>query len=127
MLMVNHRYRKPAYWSFSSKNKKGHRPHALVYKRRDRALTMYWEQRSTVEIAVALDVSIDTVRRYIMHGRKHGDERASRRRGDKQVMNANVRRRQIRELFAMGMSVLEIADAVGCHVRLVQMRLKEET
>ncbi|TJU85583.1 MAG: hypothetical protein E5Y10_24495 [Mesorhizobium sp.] len=113
------------FYHYSSRNKKDGRPHPVVYHRRDRALTMFWEQRTVEEIAVTLDVSIDTIRSYIRDGRRKGDERAMRRTGQKRIVEAQVRRRQICELSGFGFTAAEIADRLNCHVRLVQIRLKE--
>lgn len=113
------------FHAYSSRNKKGGFPHPVVYQRRDRALTMFWEQRTIEEIAVTLDIAIDTVRSYIRDARRKGDHRAMRRVGQKRIVEAVVRRRQIGELSAFGYTPAEIANTLNCHVRLVQIRLKE--
>lgn len=86
---------------------------------------MFWEQRTIEEIAVTLDIAIDTVRSYIRDARRKGDQRAMRRVGQKRMVEAAVRRRQISELSAFGYTPAEIANTLNCHVRLVQIRLKE--
>ncbi len=110
---------------YSSRNKKGGKPHPVVFRRKDRALTMWWEYRTAAEIAVELDISIETVRRYIKSARRAGDPRATRNRSVKRIMAAQARRRNIIELHSKGLDVREIAKALSIHIRLVQMRLKE--
>lgn len=119
------RHKRAAFYVLSSRNKKGNRPHPLIFARRESILDMYWEHRSVEEIAVELDISIDSVRRHIKRARRRGDIRAQRRIGLKRIMKAEARRRQIVELDKHGYSAMEIAGMVHCHVRLVQMRLKE--
>lgn len=114
------------FHAYSSQNKKGRRPHPLVFKRRERALTLWALHRSIDQIAVELDVSNDTVRNYVAWGRKHKDQRAERGPNLMRIMQANARRRQIRELARKGMRPAEIALMVGCHERLVKMRLREQ-
>lgn len=123
-MTAHYRPSRPFYY-YSSMNKKGWRPDPVVYQRKHRALTMYWEQRTVEEIAVTLDISTDTVRSYIRAARKKGDERAMRRTGQKRFVQASARRRQILELAGFGFTPSEIAERLHCHVRLVQIRLKE--
>lgn len=117
------------WYSYSSRNKKGRRQDPLVYRRKDRALTMYWEQRPIEEIAIELNISEDTVWDYIRRGRKSGDPRADKRSDRKQskrrLIRAEVRRRDIRDLSKQGLSAHEIAKRIGCHVSLVRKRLRE--
>lgn len=115
------------FHSYSRMNKKGWRPDPVVYLRADRALTMFWEQRTVEEIATELDIAVDTVRSYIRAARRRGDERAMRRHGQKRVVQAAARRRQIEELSRYGYTPAEIAERLNCHVRLVQLRLKESS
>lgn len=115
------------FHTFSSRNKKGGKPHPIVFRRKDRALTMWWEYRTAAEIALELDISIETVRRYIKSARRMGDPRATRTRPAKRIMAAEARRRNIIELKTRGLDVKEIAKALSVHPRLVQMRLKEAT
>ena len=118
-------YRKLPFYAFSSRNKRGNRPHPTVLQRREQILNMYWEHRTIEEIAVTLDIANDTVRGYIKRARRRGDKRAARRTGQKRIMQAEARRKQIVELAAYGYTPAEIAMHVNAHVRLVQMRLKE--
>nr|DAO70282.1 MAG TPA: HTH domain protein [Caudoviricetes sp.] len=118
---------KAKFYTFSSRNKKGGKPHPVVFRRKDRALSMWWEYRTAAEIAEELDISIETVRRYIKSARRDGDPRASRNRPAKRIMAAQARRRNICELYRKGLDVKEIAKALAVHPRLVQMRLKEAT
>lgn len=113
------------FHAYSSRNKRGNKPHPVVYLRRDQALTMYWEQRTIEEIATVLDIATDTVRAYIRDARRKGDERAMRRTGQKRIVEATVRRRQITELAGFGFTSSEIAERLNCHPRLVQLRLRE--
>ncbi|MEJ5081065.1 HTH domain-containing protein [Ochrobactrum sp. MYb379] len=113
------------FYLYSSRNKKGGKPHPVVFRRKDRVLTMWWEHRTAAEIAEELDISIDTVRGYIKTARKAGDPRATRTRATKRIMAAQTRRRNIVELNSRGLDVKEIAKALSVHPRLVQMRLKE--
>lgn len=110
---------------YSSRNKKGGLPHPVVFRRKDRALTLWWQHRTKEEIAAELDISVDTVRRYIDQARRLGDPRAMAKRTDRRIMAAAVRRRTILDLSARGMSIAEIASVLRCHVRLVQMRIRE--
>lgn len=121
------RIKNTMFYLYSSRNKKGGKPHPVVFRRKDRALTMWWEYRTAAEIAEELDISIETVRRYIRSGRKAGDPRATRTRPAKRIMAAEARRRNIIELKTRGLEVKEIAKALSIHPRLVQMRLKEAT
>lgn len=119
-------YRKPLpFHAYSSRNKPGNKPHPTVLHRRETILNMYWEHRTIEEIAVSLDIAIDTVRGYIKRARRRGDKRAARRTGLKRIMQAEARREQILELASFGYSPNDIAKHVHCHLRLVQMRLKE--
>lgn len=119
-----YRARQPFY-ELSSRNKKGGRPHPAVGARRETILNMYWEHRTIEEISVELNIAIDTVRGYIKRARGRGDRRAARKTGLKRIMQAEARRKQILELASFGYTAGEIADLVHCHVRLVQMRIKE--
>jgi DNA-directed RNA polymerase specialized sigma24 family protein len=118
-------YRRPQFYEFSSRNKRGNRPHPQVIRRREQILNMYWEHRTIDEIAVTLDIANDTVRDYIKRARRDGDERAIRRAGLKRIMQAEAKRKQIIELAGFGYTPAEIAQVVNSHVRLVQLRLKE--
>ncbi len=113
------------FYHYSSRNKKGGKLHPLVFRRKDKALTMWWEHRTAAEIAVELDISIETVRRYIQNARKDGDPRATRTRPAKRIMAAETRRRHILLLSTKGLSNREIAKTLSIHPRLVQLRLKE--
>lgn len=119
-----YRARQP-FHVFSSRNKKGNKPHPLIFARRESILNMFWEHRTIEEIACELKLAIDTVRDHIKRARKNGDRRAARKTGQKRIMQAEARRKQIIELAKYDYSPQEIAGMVNCHVRLVQMRLKE--
>lgn len=124
---MNHRpSRNRFFFVYSSRNKAGGRPHPIVDARRDMALTMYWQHRTIEEIAAELNVHIDTIRAYIRRARRQGDIRAMRRRGQKRSMMAQARAKRIVDLAATGLTANEIANRVNCHVRLVQIRLKEK-
>lgn len=125
--MIKHLpYRKPLpFHAYSSRNKAGGKPHPLVIQRREQILNMYWEHRTKDEIAAELDIAIDTVSDYIKRARRRGDKRAQRRTGQKRIMQAEARRKHILELSRCGYSPAEIAQLAHCHLRLVQMRLKE--
>ena len=118
-------YRPPAFYTLSSRNKRGNRPNPTVLRRRETILNMYWEHRTIEEIAATLDIATDTVRDYIKRARRRGDTRAARQTGVKRIMQAESRRKQIVELHSFGYSPAEIARHMNCHLRLVQMRLKE--
>ncbi len=117
--------RRLPFYAYSSNNKRGNRPHPTVMQRREAALNMYWEHRTIEEISVSLDIAYETVRRYIRHARRTGDERVQRRTGIKRIMQAQARRNQITKLSALGYTPQEISGLVHAHVRLVQMRIKE--
>ena len=110
---------------YSSRNKKGGKPHPVVFRRRDRILTLWWQHRTQEEIATELGIDITTVRRHIARAKRLGDPRAMAKRTDHRRMAAAVRRRTIVDLAQRGMSVAEIAAVLRCHVRLVQMRIRE--
>lgn len=110
------------FYAYSSRN--SGKVHPLVFRRKNQALTMWWERRTIDEIAASLDISPDTVRNYLKAGRRDGDARAASRE-DKRTMMAKVRRAHITELHRQGFSKQEIADRLNVHVRLVQIRLKE--
>jgi len=118
-------YRSPSFYELSSRNKKGNRPHPTVLWRREQILNMYWEHRSIDEISVTLDIACDTVRDYIKRARKDGDDRASRNKGIKRIRQAQAKRKQIVQLAGFGFMPAEIAKQVNCHIRLIQLRLKE--
>lgn len=117
--------RRLPFYVYSSNNKRGNRPHPTVMQRREAALNMYWEHRTIEEISVSLDIAYETVRRYIRHARRTGDERVQRRTGIKRIMQAQARRNQIMKLASHGYTPQEISKLVNAHVRLVQMRIKE--
>lgn len=96
-----------------------------MLKMQEAILNMYWEHRTKLEIAVELDISEWTVTDYINRARRRGDERANRRTAEKRLMQADARRKLILELSSHGYGPAEIAGIVNCHLRLVQMRLKE--
>ena len=118
-------YRKLPFYTYSSRNKQGNRPNPIIIQRREQILNMYWEHRTLDEIAITLDIAIDTVRAHILRARRLGDERAKRRMGIKRIVQAQARRKQIIELSRHGYSPAQIAKQVNAHIRLVQMRLKE--
>ena len=117
--------RRLPFYAYSSNNKRGNRPHPTVMQRREAALNMYWEHRTIEEISVSLDIAYETVRRYIRHARRMGDERVQRRTGIKRIMQAQARRNQIMKLAGHGYTPLEISKLVNCHVRLIQMRIHQ--
>lgn len=125
-MMAQRRTYRPSipFHAYSSKNKKGGKTHPLVFRRKDQALTLWWERRTVDEIAASLDISPDTVRNYIRDGRATGDFRAAQRESKRLVL-ARVRKMHIEELHKQGFTNLEIAERLNIHVRLVQMRLKE--
>lgn len=125
-MMAQHKQYRPSapFYAYSSKNKKGGKVHPLVFRRKDQALTLWWERRTIDEIAASLDISPDTVRNYIKDGRAAGDFRACQRESKRMTM-AKVRKMHIEELHRQGFTNQEIADRLNVHVRLVQMRLKE--
>jgi len=88
-----------------------------------------WAALMTIEeIATDLDIATDTVRRYLERARRRGDPRATRPDGiNKKTLKARTRRHQINILHGAGFGPAEIASRLGCHVRLVQIRLKEAT
>lgn len=113
------------FYEFSSRNKRGNRPHPIVLRRREQILNMYWEHRTIDEIATTLDIAPDTVRDHIKRARRNDDDRAKRRMGIKRLVQAQARRKQIIELAGHGYTPREIAKQVNAHVRLIQMRLRE--
>lgn len=126
MMSINYRpSRQAPFYAYSSKNKKGCRTHPDVFRRKDAALTMWWERSTIDEIAASLHISPDTVRNYLREGRAAGDIRAGSRES-KRHMVAKVRRMHIVKLAGEGLDIKEIAQRLNVHVRLVQMRLKEQ-
>lgn len=124
-MSINYRPSRPIpFYAYSSKNKKGCRTHPEVFRRKDKALSMWWEKQTVEEIATSLHISPDTVRNYITEARAAGDFRAAPRESKRHAM-AKVRRMHIEKLASEGMDKKEIADRLNVHVRLVQMRLKE--
>ncbi len=124
-MKANRQYRPSLpFYAYSSKNKKGGKMHPVVFRRKNEALTQFWERRTIDEIAASLDISPDTVRNYILAARANGDIRAASRES-KRLMMARVRRLHIDELSRQGYSNQEIAERLNVHVRLVQLRLKE--
>jgi DNA-binding CsgD family transcriptional regulator len=127
MMSINYRpSRHTPFYAYSSKNKKGCRTHPEVFRRKDRALTMWWEKSTVEEIATSLDISPDTVRNYLREGRAAGDFRAVSRESRRHML-AKVRRMHIDKLHSEGLDNHEIAYRLNVHVRLVQMRLKESS
>jgi transposase len=118
----------PPFFVFSSYNKHGGRTHPVVARRMNMILDM-WQALMTIEqIAQALEIGTTTVEQYIRKGHRIGDPRVKRPRGvDRRTLSAATRKRQMKLLHDAGFSKLQIADRLDCHVRLVQMRLKEQT
>lgn len=121
---MRHRATMPFYM-FSSYNKRGGKVHPMVASRRNRALDMFADMMTIADIAAALEVDTDTVKFYIRHARRNGDPRACRGIGNRRYLRAKLRRKQIAMLAETGMKTSEIAQQLDCHVRLVQIRLKE--
>jgi DNA-binding CsgD family transcriptional regulator len=115
------------FYRYSSFNRVGGRMHPTVQRRMNQIMDMWAAFVTIDEIAVSLEISSDTVRRYVKRARKRGDPRAERPSGiNRRTLKARTRRRQMHMLRTAGFSPQEIAKRLGCDVRLVQMRLKEE-
>lgn len=115
----------PPFYVFSSRNKRGNRPHPKTFAKREAILMMYWEHRTMAQIAAELEISLDSVRDHIRRARASGDERAARTTGIKRLINAQVRRDAVVRLAAQGMAASEIAAHLNVTPRLVQRRAKE--
>ena len=113
------------FWAYSSYNKRGGKAHPVVIRRRNMILDMWASMHTYDEIAKALDIDINTVTRYIIRAKVQGDPRAERVVESKYALRASLRRRQIAMLAEIGVPVPEIAERLGCTVRLVQKRIKE--
>ena len=115
------------FYRFSSFNRSGGKVHPVVSRRLNQVLDMWAALLPADDIAKALDISSDTVRDYVKRGKRRGDPRAIRPHGvDRRALKARLRRTQVKVLAQAGYSNREIAQRLGCNVRLVQMRLKEE-
>lgn len=112
------------FYRYSSRNRKGG-THPVVFRRREQALTMWWQGATYDEIAMSLDISPDTVRHYIRSGKRRGDIRAAGERRSKRHVMAEVRRMHILDMAKQGRTCGEIAKKLNIGKRLVQMRLKE--
>lgn len=115
-----------AFYKYSSRNRSGG-THPVVFRRREKALDMWWSGSTREEIAMSLDISPDTVRHYIRYARTRGDIRATAERMSKRRVMAEVRRMHILEMARQKLTCQEIAKRLNVHPRLVQMRLKEAT
>lgn len=116
--------RRLRFYEYSSRNRSGG-THPIVFRRREKALDMWWSGSTREEIAISLDISPDTVRHYIRHARARGDVRATSERRSKRRIMAEVRRMHIIEMTKQKFTCQEIAKRLNVHPRLVQMRLKE--
>ena len=112
------------FWLLSSYNVAGGRTHPIVARRMDQVMDMWAALMSKPEIASALGIDVDTVRAYVRRARAKGDPRAERTT-TKLLQQAKTRRVQIMLLREAGFCNAEIASRLQCHVRLVEMRLKE--
>lgn len=114
------------FYAYSSFNKRGGKTHPRVARMRNRILDMWADMVSVDTIAEICDIATDTVRAYVRSGKRRGDPRATRPRGvNRRILRANQRRRQIDQMHDAGFPASEIAERLGCTVRLVQLRTKE--
>jgi DNA invertase Pin-like site-specific DNA recombinase len=114
------------FYRLSSYNRTGGMTHPVVLRRMNQIMDRWAAFIPIDEIAGELEISVDTVRRYIRRARKRGDLRAERPLGvDRRTLKADVRRKQIGLLIVAGFSKQEIAKRLGCSFSLVQTRLKE--
>ncbi len=120
-------YNGSGFYALSSFNRRGGRMHPVVARRLNQVLDLWAIFATQEEIAKALDISADTVKDYIRRARRRGDPRAIRPKGvDGRAFRASIKRKRIKALADAGFGADEIARSLGCNVRLVQIRLKEE-
>lgn len=98
----------------------------VVARRMNQCLDMYAAWSTQADIAEALGVDVLAVRRYIAKAKRRGDPRAVRPMRDRTHLRSAVRKLQISQLFAAGLSTSEIAKRLDCDTRLVQLRLREK-
>ena len=116
------------FYRLSSFNRAGGKMHPIVSRRLNQVLDMWAAMMTVEDIAKSLDISPDTVREYVKRAKRRADPRAMRPRGiDRRVLKASVRRTQMKLLAKAGYSKKDIAKRLDCNVRLVQMRLREES
>jgi DNA-binding CsgD family transcriptional regulator len=113
------------FYAYSSFNKKGGRVHAKVAATRNRVLNLWAEMASYSTIAEELDISVTTVVETIARAKRLKDPRAMRSHRDRKVLKADIRRKEIARLAKQGFTAREIAKALKCTKRLVQIRMKE--
>jgi DNA-binding CsgD family transcriptional regulator len=113
------------FYAYSSFNKKGGRVHAKVAATRNRVLNLWAEMASYSTIAEELDISVTTVVETIARAKRLKDPRAMRSHRDRKVLKADIRRKEIARLAKQGFTAREIAKALKCTKRLVQIRLRE--
>lgn len=121
------RQRQPAlpFYAYSSFNKKGGRVHPKVATTRNRVLNLWADMASYGKIAEELDISISTVVDVIARAKRLNDPRAARTYRHKNILKADLRRKDIKRMSVQGYTAREIAKALGCTKRLVLIRLKE--
>lgn len=113
------------YHVYSSHNKRGGRTHPHVARMRNRVLDLWAEMADYDTISELTNASITAIKSYIRRARILGDPRAVRPFRDRKIQRAVLRRKQMREMHAAGMTARQIADRLDCTVRLVEIRLKE--
>lgn len=68
--------KRPRFWEYSSRNRKGHNYHPLTAVRRE-SILIHWAAGWTEEaIATKHGIDVDTVGRHLREARKRGDARA---------------------------------------------------
>lgn len=124
--MVAMTFDKP-FWRYSSRNVSTQVRHPKSHFTKERVLNMWASLHTCEEIAEALSIADRTVRQYLRRARVAKDPRAAYRSrlSHRREVQAEKRRRQIKSLYQGGMEIKDIAKVVGCHERLVQMRIKE--
>lgn len=113
------------FHAYSSFNKKGGRVHARVATTRNRILNLWADMASYGKIAEELDISISTVVDAIARAKRLDDPRAFRTYRHKNILKADLRRKDIKRMAIQGYTAREIAKALGCTKRLVLIRMKE--